>query len=429
MNILLINNINPLAASGSVGLDLYNGFKSNGHFVKLLVNVYKTNYPEGVVCVETRFEAKKKEILTKISNRLKLGKNQNLDSKYHIHEVKEQNEIYRTDRILKTAGFKPDAIIMLFIKDFINTKNMYELYEKTDAPIYWLMYDMAPITGGCHYAWDCKGYLKDCGTCPGLYSSDPHDPTYINLKIKKNYIDKTNIQLITASEWQYRQSKSSSLFRNKTIHKILLSVDSKVFKPVNKENLRTEMGIPNTKKIIFLGAVYMSDLRKGMQYLLESLKLFNDKIMGTTLENNILLLIAGVNIEEIAGSLPFEYHYLGYVDNTKGIASAYQAADVFVCPSIEDSGPSMINQSIMCGTPVVSFEMGVSPDIVISGKTGYMAKLKDSDDLAQGLFNVLSMSDDQYDKMAKNCRELAVERFSQEVQILQFENILNASKD
>ena len=428
MKILLINNINPLTTSGIIGMDLYNGFKTHGHFVKLLVNVYKTNYPEGVVCVETRFEAKKKELLTKISNRLKLKKNLKLDRKYHIHEVNEQNETYSTGRLLKTVGFKPDAIIMLFIKDFINTKNMYELYEKTGAPIYWLMYDMAPLTGLCHYAWDCDGYQNSCGKCPGLFSSDPLDISFANLAFKKIYIDKTNIQLITASEWQYRQAKLSSLFKNKTIHKILSSFNPEVFKPSDKGKLRKEMGIPNNKKIIFFGAVNLSDLRKGMQYLLESLQLFNDKIKGTTLENNILLLNAGVQIEEMVGSLPFEYHYLGFVDNTKGIAAAYQAADVFICPSIEDSGPSMINQSIMCGTPVVSFEMGISPDLVISGKTGYMAKLKDSEDMAQGLLNVLSLDNDQYSKLANNCRELALELFSPEVQINAYEHILKNAK-
>ncbi|HEY5124202.1 MAG TPA: glycosyltransferase [Ignavibacteria bacterium] len=90
-----------------------------------------------------------------------------------------------------------------------------------------------------------------------------------------------------------------------------------------------------------------------------------------------MLLIAEREIEAIADSLPFEYLYLGYVDNTFGIASAFQAADVFVCPSIEDSGPIMINQSIMCGTPVVVFEMGVATDLVETGITGFRAKNKD----------------------------------------------------
>jgi glycosyltransferase involved in cell wall biosynthesis len=290
------------------------------------------------------------------------------------------------------------------------------------------MYDMAPLAGGCHYAWDCVGYQNKCGNCPGLFSSNPFDITFRNLEYKKKYIDRTNIQLIAASEWQYRQAKLSSLFKDKTIHKILLSVDPNLFKPVEKEILRENLGIPLTKKVLFFGSVYMNHKRKGMQYLLEGLKYLKELIKGTNLENDIYLLIAGRNIEEIVEHLPFDYNFLGMLDNTKGIASAYQAADVFLSPSIEDSGPSMINQSIMCGTPVVSFEMGVALDLVITGKTGYRAILKDSNDLAKGIYNVLSMRKDKYDELSRNCRELALKLCSPDIQIQMFEDILQSSK-
>lgn len=429
MNILIINTNNPLVTSGNVGLDLFNGFTKKGHQVKLLVNQYGPDYPEGIICMETYFLFAKKKIQDKISRSLKLIKSIKKDSNYHFHKIKEQKVIYQTKALLKKANFENvDAIIVLFAKDFINMKNIYELSESTHAPVYWLMYDMAPLTGGCHYAWDCVGYQNQCGKCPGLFSSDPYDVTFTNLEYKKKYIDKTNVQLIAASEWQNRQAKLSSLFRNKTIHKILLSVDSSVFKPVHKERLRLEMGISITKKVIFFGSVYLSQLRKGMYFLLESLKILKEKVENTKLENNIILLIAGNQIDEIVDSLPFEYHYLGFLNNTNGIASAYQASDVFLCPSIEDSGPSMINQSVMCGTPVVSFEMGVSLDLVISGKTGYRAKLKDSADMAQGLFTILNLEDHKYKVLSDSCRKLALELCSPEVQMYKLEDMIKKNK-
>jgi glycosyltransferase involved in cell wall biosynthesis len=45
----------------------------------------------------------------------------------------------------------------------------------------------------------------------------------------------------------------------------------------------------------------------------------------------------------------------------------------------------MINESIMCGTPVVSFRMGVAEDLIINGETGYIVKLKNIRDLANGI--------------------------------------------
>jgi glycosyltransferase involved in cell wall biosynthesis len=112
------------------------------------------------------------------------------------------------------------------------------------------------------------------------------------------------------------------------------------------------------------------------------------------------------------------------VSNTYGIASAYKAADVFICPSIEDSGPMMINQSLMCGTPVVSFEMGVAFDLVITGETGYRVKLKDTNDMAKGIMNILALDKISYGKMSDNCRKLALDLCSPEVQTAKIEQIL-----
>jgi glycosyltransferase involved in cell wall biosynthesis len=116
---------------------------------------------------------------------------------------------------------------------------------------------------------------------------------------------------------------------------------------------------------------------------------------------------------------------MGFLKNNEELASAYQASDIFLCPSIEDSGPMMINQSIMCGVPVVSFELGVSLDLVLTGETGYRAKLRDSNDMAEGIFYFLRLADDDYLRVSKNCRDLAMKLYSPEVQILALEKLMN----
>jgi len=427
MQILMLNCNTPLRASGIVALDLFNEFRSKGHNVKLLVNKYDPDYPEGIISMETWFLSKINDLKDKVNRRIKFRKSRPTDLNYHYQEIKEQKSFYRVKNILKRSGIKPDVILVLFAKNFINTKDMYELFKLTHARIFWLMYDMAPLTGGCHYAWDCKGYLNNCGSCPGIYSDDPNDISRKNLLFKKKYISITDIHLIAASEWQYRQAKSSVLFKDKKIDKILLSVDNTIFKPLDKKAMKLNMGIDSDKKVVFFGAVYLYIQRKGMSYLLESLKILKDRLAGTDLGSNILLLFAGRETEGIIDALPFPYQYMGYLDNNYGMASAFQAADVFLCPSIEDSGPQMINQSIMCGTPVVSFEMGVAPDLVISGQTGYMAKLRDSNDLAKGLFDVLSLNNDDYRKLSDNCRDLAMKLCSPDVQYERIEQIMKNS--
>ena len=438
MNILMFNTYNPNLASGIVALDLFNLLQKKGHNVKLLVNRYDTTYPDGIVSMETRLMALKRTTFyklqwryDKLKSKLRLKKKDNTNLDYRFFQLQEKKQIYKTERLIKKSDIKPDAIIILFVNKFINAKNIYELHEKTQAPIFWLMYDMAPLTGGCHYAWECKGYQNICGNCPGLFSTNPYDLSNENILFKKSYLSKTKIEILTASEWQFEQAKRSSLFKNNAIHKVLLSVDSDVFRPVDKESIRFKLNIPANKKIIFFGSVGLTEKRKGMYYLIESLKLLKQKTNPDDrgFADKVLLLIAGKEIEQIADSLPFEYHYLGTVNNTYGIASAYQAADVYVCPSIEDSGPMMINQSMMCGTPVVSFEMGVAFDLVLPGKTGYRAKLKDTMNMAQGILNILKLNKDNYKIMSDNCRELALKICSPEVQIEKIEKILKRLYD
>lgn len=434
MNILIFLSPHPLKTSGIVGFDLFCGFQKKGHNVKLITNYYDPNYPEGIKNAKS-LSSRLIQVITRRINKLvskllaKYGIKSNVvtDPDYFFHELNERRTFYRTKKLLRKAKIKPDVIFLLFAKDFINAKNIYELYRITNSPIYWLMYDMAPFTGGCHYAWDCKGYQNTCGNCPGLFSSDPFDISYQNLLYKKKFIEKTNIHILAGSEWQYTQAKHSALFKDKTVHKVLLSVDSNIFQPADKVKLRLGIGIPINKRIVFFGAIGLNDKRKGFNYLVESLRILKEMTKNdhTFHENSILLLIAGSGFEGIVDTLNFEYHYMGVLDNTFGIASAYQIADIFVCPSIEDSGPTMINQSIMCGTPVVAFEMGVSLDLVITGETGYLAKLKDSQDLAKGIFEILKLDKGKYDKLSENCRGLALKCCSSGSQIDEIERIIN----
>jgi len=434
MNILILNTHNPFRASGVVALDLFNQLGSRGHNVKLLVKPFSADYPEGIQSLETSFADWRKTIMMKIEWRLnKFKKLLNYtdkvlwDSDYCFFQLNENKRYYSTHKIIRAAGKRPDIIIVLYADKFINARNIYELYEKTNAKIFWLMYDMAPFTGGCHYAWDCTGYQNNCGRCPGLYSTDPFDATFRNLNYKKKYLSKVNLHVLAGSEGQLEQARRSALFADKPIHKILIPINETLFKPVAKNELRINLGIPIDKKVIFFGAVGLTERRKGMPYLIESLQIL-DKILQFNkpeLKNKILLLVAGEAFDEISTSLPFEFQYLGFLKNNEELASAYQASDIFLCPSIEDSGPMMINQSIMCGVPVVSFAIGVSLDLVITGETGYRAKLRDSNDMAEGIFNLLGLADDDYLRISENCRNMAMKLYSPEVRIMALEKLMN----
>ena len=395
--------------------------------------MYDPAYPEGVVSTETLFLFWKNRIANKLKRLFSQKKVNNTVKKYHFQfELNEEQVFFKTRTLLKKAGISPDAIIVFFARNHINAvnaKNIYEMHQMTGKPVYWLMYDTAPLTGGCHYSWDCTGYQNSCGECPALSSEDPYDRTYRNLAYKKKYMDMTDISLVVASEWQHLQATKSSVFRNHPIHKLFISINPDVFKPVTKEISRKKTGIAADRKVIFFGAKSFNDERKGFVYLQEALVILKKSLeQDTALAGKLTLLIAGEDMDKFKMMMPFEMVNMGMVDNNYGIASAYQAADIFLCPSIEDAGPSMVNQSLMCGTPIVSFAQGVSLDLVISGKTGYRAKLKDSADLAQGLYSILKLDENEFQAMKDNCRQMALELFHPDVIVDKWLDILNADK-
>ncbi len=424
MNILILTNSNPYINAGIVAHYLFKGLKKKGYNTKILVRDYGNYRDKDIICIEKKSDviiAKIKKKINKIFTKYFNFKNaKRINSDYTIHNYDLTIQYYKTKDVLKKIDFKPDIILYLFPQRFLNAKNLYEINKLTEAPVFWYLMDSAALTGGCHFFWDCKGYTTGCGKCPGLDSNDENDQTAINFKYKKFYLDKTDIHIIAGTERLLQQSKESLLYKNKPIHKILLPIDSGLFKPGLKNDLREKLNLPKQKKIIFFGAGSLQSKRKGMKYLTEALKLIYDQQK----DMDLFLLIAGNHFEFIKEDLLFEYKYLGVLENNTQLASAYQVSDVFVCPSIEDAGPMMINQSIMSGTPVVSFEMGVAFDLVIPKKTGYLAELRNIDDLAKGIKEILFLKEEEQQIMSMNCRKLALENLTQDVFINKFKKIL-----
>ncbi len=315
-------------------------------------------------------------------------------------------DTFSAKEILNRAQFEPDLIILYWVKFFLTPEIISELQAITTAKIFWVLMDMAPFTGGCNYSFGCVRFSDSCGKCPALGARRATDLSSKLLEQKKKYFADIEISIISPTTTLTRQVSKSAVFRHKNINTVLLGIDSFLFKPGDKKVARESLGLPLDKKIVFFGAQKLSSKRKGMQYLIESLKSLAIKLPREE-QNGIFLAYAGT--EDSLQQPPFSSKYLGFLDEEELVA-AYQAADVFVCPSIEDSGPVMINESLMCGTPVVAFDMGVAPDLVHNDLTGYKAELKNSEDMANGISKILGLSDRDYDNLSENCRRIALEK-------------------
>lgn len=400
MNKVILNLSSvDFGGAGKFAVDFNELLRSGGYESYLVIKDSKTENKNVI-----KYPISKIDNLTnKIKKRIMkiLYRNNKFNKDYHFYNKFEQLSIVKSKKLLALLPKKPDIILLFWISDFINAKTISELYKSTNAKIYWLLIDNAPLTGGCHYPWTCLGYTNDCSHCPAVINKHLNRLPKNNLLFKRRNLP-DNISIITFSNTDHTRTKLSSLFKGKNIFKMIAYVNDSVFNPGNKKTARSYLNLDVDKKIIFIGVASIHDRRKGIILLIDALlKAYN---------KDYQLLIAGNLNLEVGNYLA---KHIGYVSEND-LVVAYQAADLFVCSSIEDSGPIMINQSLMCGTPVVAFNIGVAGDLVITDKTGYKALTNDSDDLAKGIIKILTLSQDETLHLSRECRKLAINTYGKE---------------
>lgn len=334
-----------------------------------------------------------------------------LNENYSFHGVNERKKHISAKRILKRIPFKPDVIIIYWVSDFINFKTIHDLERLTKAKILWVMTDNAPMTGGCHYPWECKGFESDCKNCPAILTGSRRKTAEKNLAFKRKFIAK-NIEVFVGSTSDYIRALKSILFRDKKVKWIFPPINEKKFCPGNKDDARSYFGIEPGKKVIFYGASEFRYIRKGGKLFLDAMmQLKKLQYDGKNLIDDVVILIAGKDWQENFTGTGLPIIDVGFL-NEDDLIKAYRAADMFISPSVEDSGPAMVIQSVMCGTPVVAFNTGIAMDAIKNGETGYLAQLADSSDLAKGIVYMLTLSQKELSEISINCRQLALSKYT-----------------
>ena len=334
-----------------------------------------------------------------------------VDSKYTGTNFTERITQFNAKDLVDSLPETPDLIFVHWVSGYANAKYVNDLQRLTGSMVYYIMIDEAILSGACHYPWDCKGYQNGCKNCKMTSSLILKNFVRQNYLFKKRHLLKEK-NVIYPTTFDLLRLQKSPLWKNAKTYRLLEAIDENLFCPVeDKQKLREMFNIPDEKKVVFFGCSYLDEVRKGMKTLIASLDMLK--------RNDIVFLVAGKNT---LPDMKQEIIFVGHLDMEK-LAQAYQVADVFVCPSLEDSGPQMINMSIMSGTPVVAFEMGVAIDIVHTGQTGYRAKFNDSEDMAKGINYILDLPASEYHQMEKRCRELAVNSFSKQIQLQFFKEL------
>ena len=284
-----------------------------------------------------------------------------------------------------------------------------------DKPAVYTLHDMWSFTGHCAYSYDCSKWQTGCGKCPYPNALPPiqRDATSLEWKLKNWAYRHSNLTIVAPSRWLAECAKQSML-NCFPIHHIPYGIDTVAYQPLDQQQCQSELGIPQHKKVLIFGAQDLTNRRKGGDLLLKALS-----GIPKSLKAEIVLLTFGDEANAISNAAEIEVLHLGYISSDRLKAIAYSAADLFLFPTRADVCGLVGLEAAACGTPTVAFNVGGVPDYVRPGITGYLAKPEDADDFCNGIVQLLE-DVNLRDRMSQNCRKVAVEEYSLEVQAQQY---------
>lgn len=300
---------------------------------------------------------------------------------------------------------------------FLSLKSIEKLV-RLNKPMVWTMHDMWPSTGICHHARDCSHYLQNCGDCFFLRLSGKKDLSY-RIFQKKLQVGYENIFFVTCSNWLKAKAEESSLLRYSKVLVIPNPLDTDLFSPSDKLDVRKRLGLSLNSHFLLFGAAKIGDARKGFGYYFEALQLLNRE--RPELNGRVELIFMGEVKLEILQNIPYPAHFTGFLTDEKEIAGWYNAASLFVLPSLEENLPNVIMESMACGTPVVGFDTGGIPEMIDHKCNGYVARYKDSHDLMKGICWVLD--NNHAEQLSTACVKKVREDYTEEIVARKYSNL------
>ena len=225
------------------------------------------------------------------------------------------------------------------------------------------------------------------------------------METQKWVYSRSKLTLVTLSRWQTGIVRQSMLGRF-SIHQIPHGIDMDVYKPHDKEQSRSLLGIPSGKRVLAFVSKDFNNFIKGGDLLSKALGKLPE-----SLKKDTILLLLGHGGFKFSDSIDIQTINFGYVKNNHLKAICYSAADLFLNPTRAEAFGLTMLESIACGTPVVGFRVGSVPDLVRPGITGYLADLEDEEDYRNGIVQILG-DESHRAFMSQQCREIALNEYS-----------------
>lgn len=342
MKILMINSVCGIRSTGRICTDIADELSKQGHTVKIAYGreTVPEKYQKYAVRIGSDLNVKVDALTTRIFDNA--GFNSKNATKKFLEWVKE---------------YDPDVIHLHNIHGYyINLPLLFEYLSKADKKVIWTLHDCWTFTGHCpHFTIaKCDRWKTGCHDCPQkkVYpTSMVFDRSELNWKQKRKiFTSVKDMTIVTPSKWLAGLVKQSYLKKYPVVV-INNGIDTTVFKPTPSD-FRKKYSLEGKK--IILGVQSSWSESKGLNDFIELSKKLNE---------NYAIVLVGLKEKQIR-QMPEKIICISRTNSQTELAEIYTAADVLFNPTYEDNYPTVNLEAQACGTPVVTYNTGGSPESV-----------------------------------------------------------------
>lgn len=318
----------------------------------------------------------------------------------------------------KIAQIKPTIVHLHNIHDhYLNYPLLFKYLASSNIPVIWTQHDNWAITGSCCYVPEgCEKWKVGCNECI-LRRGIKLDNSKRNYILKKDlFTSIKSMTIVPVSEWLGNLMQNSFLSRNK-VQVIHNGIDIKTFAPNTNSSIRKRFFIGDKK--IVLGVASEWSVRKGLSDLIK-LSSFLPK------EEYIILIVGkllGAKAEQHEGGC--EMVFIDRTQNITELVEIYSSAMVYVNPTYQDNYPTTNLEAMACGTPVITYDTGGSPEAV-TNETGWVIEQNNIHGIAKIIKELSSMSKEERLIQRKKCRERAEKHFDKDICFNEYLRLYNS---
>jgi glycosyltransferase involved in cell wall biosynthesis len=341
-------------------------------------------------------------LLSKIIKKFQISKNFNSHS-LNLFGFFDSRDINKIDG---------EIINLLWINnEVISIKEISKIKKK----IIWTILDTWPFCGTEHYT-DTNRFVEGYYTYNKPIKQKGIDLEKVIWQKKNKFFKKKNIKIIATSQWLYKLLKKSELFKNNSIHKVNCPIDCDLWKPINKNIAREQLGLDKNAYIIIYGGG-LSRARKGFDLLESSL------MKNLNLKQKVIVLSIGRIGLNFTNSKGIIFKNVDFQNSVSDQILYHSAADIVSIPSRFDNMPYFGIESMACQTPAIAFDIGGCGEMFEHMKSGWLSRPFDINDYSKGI-NWLLEDKDRLDQLSINAREYIKNNFSYDNFFKEYKKVL-----